>query len=105
MHAPFDIILSGPITGTTDYRKRFSVAYVRARDWFRRKHGREANVWNPAMLPSGRSNEWYMKLCHQAIFDSPHCVLVLLDNWQSSKGSRSEHALCVSLGREIVNTP
>ena len=105
MHAPFDIILSGPITGTKDYRARFAVAYVHAREWFRNKYGREANVWNPAMLPEGRTNEWYMKLCHKAIFDSPRCVLVQMDNWQDSKGSRSEHALCVSLGREIAKVP
>ena len=105
MRAPFDIILSGPITGTTDFRQRFAVAYVRVRDWFRREYGREANVWNPAILPPGRTNEWYMKRCHKAIFDSPSCVLVQLDNWHASKGSCSEHALCACLGREITKVP
>lgn len=101
MTAPFDIILSGPITGTTDYVERFAVAYVDSVNFGKHTLGRKPSVWNPAMLPKGHSNEWYMRKCHDAIFDSPHCVLVQLDGWENSKGSRSEHALCVSIGRVI----
>lgn len=99
--APYDIILSGPITGIPDYVQRFAIAYVMEREFFRKAMGREANVFNPAALPAGYSNEWYMKRCVAAIFDSPSAVLAQLNGWKDSKGSRAEHALCVSLGRVI----
>lgn len=97
----FDFILSGPITGTTDFVQRFDMAYCRVRQSVFSKTGNLPNVWNPAILPAGRSNEWYMRRCHEAIFDSPNCVLVQLTGWQNSKGSLSEYALCVSLGRVV----
>lgn len=99
--APYDIILSGPIAGIPDYVQRFAIAYVIEREQFRKAIGREANVFNPAALPDGRDNEWYMRRCVAAIFDSPNAVLVQMDGWTESKGARAEHALCVSLGRVI----
>lgn len=99
--APYDIILSGPITGIEDYVQRFAIAYVLEREAFRKATGREANVFNPAALPDGYSNEWYMKRCVAAIFDSQDAVLAQLNGWMDSKGARAEHALCVSLGRVI----
>jgi len=98
---PYDIILSGPITDTTDHKERFHAAHVAAIEGWKKNYGYTPNVWNPALLPDGRKNEWYMRRCHDAIFDSPRAVLVQMDGWENSKGSRSEHALCVSLGRGI----
>lgn len=101
MNAPYDVILSGPITGTTDHKERFRQAHEQVSASFESVFGYTPNVWNPALLPDGNTNEWYMRRCHDAIFDSPRAVLVQMDGWENSKGSRSEHALCVSLGRGI----
>lgn len=99
MIPPFDYILSGPISGTTDAKARFAAAYAKIRNEAYVATGKLPNVWNPAMLPDGYSNEWYMRRCHDAIFDSPGCVIVLMEGNENSKGSRSEKALCDSIGR------
>ena len=102
MTAPFDIFMAGPITGVHDYKQRFAIAYTQLRNEFFVKNGRVGSVWNPAMMPDGRSNEWYMRRCVDAMFESPDCVVALLNGWEGSKGARAEHALAVSLGRAIV---
>lgn len=102
--APYDIILSGPITGVPDYKERFAIAHVLARQEFRTANGREANVFNPAMMEDGRAYMWYMRQCVNAILDSPNTTLVQLEGWQDSKGARAEHALCVSIGTVIRDT-
>ena len=102
--APYDIIMSGPITGVPDYKERFAIAHVLARQEFRTAKGREANVFNPAMMEDGRAYLWYMRQCVNAILDSPSATLVQLDGWQDSKGARAEYALCVSIGMVIRDT-
>lgn len=101
MEAPYDIILSGPITGVPDYKQRFAIAYCLAREDHRKAHGKEASVFNPAALPDGRTEEWYMQRCHEAIFASPKATMLQLKGWQQSEGCVSEHALAHKLRRTI----
>lgn len=102
MMAPFDVVLSGPISGTDDAAARFARAYAAVRQTWFAKRGELPNVWNPMMLPQDRDYEWYMRRCHDAIFDSPECILAQMEGWERSEGSRSEHALCVCLGRMVM---
>lgn len=97
----YDIIISGPITGVPDYIERFAIAYANVRQSAFRATGKLPSVWNPAELPPGRSNEWYMRQCVDAIFDSPNATIVMLPDWHASKGARAEHALAVCLGLNV----
>lgn len=102
MMPPFDFVLSGPIGGTEDAGARFALAYAEIRQEHFKATGKLPNVWNPAMLPEGRTNEWYMRRCLDAIFDSPGCVIVQMLGWERSKGARCEAALGESLGRSSL---
>lgn len=97
----YDIILSGPISGTDDYQQRFAIAYVTERQRFRIENGREAVIFNPAMLPQGRANEWSMRVCIDAIFDSTDGTLIQMNGWENSKGAQAEYSLALCLGRKI----
>ena len=97
----YDVILSGPITGVTDYVVRFALAYVQTRQRVFRATGVLPAVWNPATLPAGRTYDWYLRRCVDAIFASPGATVFLLPGWCDSKGALAEHALAVSLGMKV----
>lgn len=97
----YDIILSGPITGVPDYVQRFAIACCSVRHEVYRATGKLPSVWNPAELDAGRTNEWYMRQCVDAIFDSPNATMVMLPDWHVSKGAREEHALALCLGMKV----
>ena len=97
----YDAILSGPITGVPDYAVRFALAYSNIRQRVFHATGVLPAVWNPATLPAGRTQAWYMRRCVDAIFASPGATVFLLPGWCDSKGARAEHALAVSLGMKV----
>ena len=79
------LFISGPITGTDDYRERFR----EAREFYERQG---CAVMSPADLPAGMSNADYMRCC-LAMIDTADEV-VLLPGWHDSVGSRLEHDYC-----------
>ena len=97
----YDVILSGPITGVPDYAVRFALAYSNIRQRVFHATGVLPAVWNPATLPAGRTQAWYMRRCVDAIFASPGATVFLLPGWCDSKGASAEHALAVSLGMKV----
>lgn len=101
----YDVILSGPITGVPDYALRFAKAYANKRQEIYHATGVLPSVWNPAALPAGRTNEWYMRRCVDAIFASPAATVAMLPGWEESKGARAEHALAVCLGMNVEVMP
>lgn len=100
--APYDAVLSGRISGDVRCREKFAVLYVRTREELRRRLGREARVFNPAVLPEGQTYGWYMEVCLAAILRSPGCVLVQTDDWGGSPGAMCEYAAACCLGREVA---
>lgn len=88
------VYISGPITGTSDYQKRFARA-----ESYLRQQGYE--VINPAKilepLPESTTWEEYMKL---AVVLLEQCDMVfMLKNWQKSKGAvlEQDHASNLSI--------
>ena len=51
-----------------------------------RFHGPKLRVWNPARLPGGRSNRWYMAQCLIALWRSRS--VFTLHGWQGSGRAR-----------------
>ena len=97
----YDVILSGPITGVPDYVVRFALAYVQTRQRVFHATGMLPEVWNPATLPAGRTQSWYMRQCVDAIFASPGATVALLPGWELSKGAQAEKSLAMSLGMKV----
>lgn len=97
----YDVILSGPITGVQDYALRFAKAYVQQRQMAFHATGVLPEVWNPATLPAGRTYDWYMRRCVDAIFASPGATVFLLPGWELSKGAQAEKSLAMSLGMKV----
>lgn len=80
------IYISGPITGVPDYQTKFDKV---------EKQLTEAGftVLNPSKLPSGLTNEQYMRI-DLAMIDAADAV-VLLPKWNTSRGSRFEVDYCL----------
>ena len=62
--------------------------------------GKDSQVWNPARLPGGRSNRWYMARCLIALWQSRR--VVALRGWHNSEGARIEVALAHYVGIPVV---
>ena len=88
----YDVFLAGPITNVKDYRARFE----RTEREVLRICGADTRVWNPARLPGGRSNRWYMARCLIALWQSRR--VVALRGWENSGGARIEVALAKYIG-------
>ena len=87
----YDVFLSGPISGVSDYKLRFAKAFVRVK-----MANPSARIWNPGVLPDDRDYEWYMRQCVDAVFDS--LSVVMLPGWEDSPGAVAERALARALG-------
>ena len=97
----YDIILCGPVSGIANYKMRFAVALVNVRRKQIQAGTKRQSIWNPAVMPDGRSEEWYIWECLKAIKASPNATLVMLPGWKSSKCAKVEHALGVFLKRKV----
>lgn len=97
----YDIILCGPINGIPDYRERFAIALVNVRRKQIREGTKRQKIWNPAILPEGRSEEWYIWECLKAIKSSPHATLVMLPGCRLSNRANVERAFGMFLGRKV----
>lgn len=92
----YDVFLAGPIAGVKDYRARFE----RTEREVLRICGADTRVWNPARLPAGRSNRWYMARCLIALWQSRR--VVALRGWHNSEGALLEVALAHYVGIPVV---
>jgi hypothetical protein len=85
--------ISGKITGDPGYQEKFArVEGELAR--------RGYTVMNPATLPGGFAYEDYMHVC-LAMIDVCD-VVVLLDDWQESRGARREYEHAVRANKRAV---
>lgn len=94
------IYISGPITGTSDYRERFEAAEAIIRTKYP-----GITVVNPvketADIPDGSSWETYMKACLKILTDRD--FIYMLDGWTDSRGAILEHHVAMELGlRRII---
>lgn len=71
------VYLAGPITGVPDYKETFAAAEKHARMLFG-----GCRVCNPAKLPAGKTNDWYMRRCTKMLFDAH--VLAALPGWNNN---------------------
>lgn len=91
------IYISGPITGTEDYMRRFAVAENRLT-------AEGHSVINPArvnaQLPETTTHEEYMKmsLCMMNMCDA----VFMLKGWQDSKGANMEFEYARGTGMTII---
>ena len=91
------IYLSGAITGTEDYMRRFEVAEDRLT-----AHG--YSVVNPAkvnqMLPADTPYEVYMKM---SLVMLDMCgAIYLMKDWEKSKGANREYGYALGKHMEII---
>ena len=92
------VYLSGPITGTVDYKKRFKrkqrELWDSGHDW----------VVNPAEvnshMPLGMTHEEYMYMSYAMM--SLCNTIILLRGWEASEGCRKEKAWAEAHGMEVV---
>lgn len=91
------IYISGPVTGTEDYRERFAEA-----EKCLKKRGYA--VINPvrvnAQLPKETSYRQYMDM--SLLMLSMAEAVCMLKGWRESKGARLEHEFAGATGRKII---
>lgn len=91
------IYISGKITGTTDYQKRFWEAEERLLQ-------RGYETINPARinagLPAGTPWETYMRRCMALLAEAD--VIYLLKGWRMSRGARLEVQIATELGMTMI---
>jgi len=87
------VYIVGKITGDSEYRAKFSDEAMR---W-----DNNYTVLNPAILPIGLSYKTYIRI-GSAMLDACD-IVVLLPDWQDSKGATCEYHRAVALGKEIID--
>ena len=91
------VYISGPITGTTDYMKRFQAAEKHLMDIGHR-------ALNPARTnqcyPEGTAWEEYMRNSIRIL--SKADAIYLLKGWRGSRGACLEQQIAVALGMTIM---
>ena len=89
------VYLSGPITNVKNYKGLFIFANYLVRMCDARQ------VFDPAsQIPDSLSYEEAMKRCVRALTD--HDAIVMLPDWNVSKGSKIEHEVAKACGMDIV---
>ncbi|MBQ8133370.1 MAG: DUF4406 domain-containing protein [Lachnospiraceae bacterium] len=91
------VYISGPVTGTTDYKERFEKAALDAKALI----GKE--VINPitvtSAIPDGSPWLDYMKLAIPALLLCD--AIYMMKGWEHSKGARIEHGLAEGGGFDV----
>jgi nucleoside 2-deoxyribosyltransferase len=92
------LYISGPITGTEDYMKRFE-------ETEQEYQALGYEVINPAklnaLLPESTTHEQYMSMCYPMI-DMCDTIL-LMHGWQQSKGAVMEFGYAIGKGLNIID--
>lgn len=88
------VYIAGKITGEPDLGKeKFDLMEARLRK-------RGLKVINPTLLPVDLPPESYLPICLQMINQSD--AVILLDNWQDSKGANIERLYAKYCGKVII---
>lgn len=97
------LYLSGPVTGTADYRERFEAAERFAHAAF----GADMMIFNPVkvngQLPEGVDYEDYMRLSF-AMLDCCDSIL-MLPGWKQSEGARREYKWAETHSKHVMEAP
>lgn len=95
-----NVYLSGPITGTEDFKERFEYGEAKLYQKFKDT----ARAVNPVkigeQLPETISYEQIMQICFDTI---EACDIVLMmPGWQKSMGCNQEYGYALGLRKEVV---
>ena len=94
------VYLSGPITGTEDYKDRFEFGEIKVNQKFRNT----ARAINPVkiaeQLPQNITYEAIMQICFDTINSCD--IVLLMPGWEDSKGCNQEYGYAIGIGKEVV---
>ena len=94
------VYLSGPITGTEDYKDRFEFGEIKVNQKFRNT----ARAINPVkiaeQLPQNITYEAIMQICFDAL--KAYDIVLLMPGWERSMGCNQEYGYAIGIGKEVV---
>lgn len=94
------VYLSGPITGTEDFKDRFEFGEIKVHQ----KFGDAARAINPVkiaeQLPESITYEEIMQICFDTIRACE--VVLLMPGWEDSKGCNQEYGYAIGIGKEVA---
>lgn len=91
------VYIAGPITGVADYAEKFRAS----EEWLRLAFGARSTVHNPAVLPQGMDNRWYMSRCLLMVVNCD--VVFAMAGWSASQGAKIEVALARYCGIPVID--
>ena len=96
------IYISGPISGTDDWKERFERAEKHLRVFYSAA-GEEIEVVNPAAIAMPESTTWqqYMDITLQMLRGCDE--IYLLAGWRSSKGAQIERLYALGSGIQVTH--
>ena len=96
------IYISGPISGTADWKERFERAEKELRVLYS-AGGEEIDVINPARIemPEGTTWQQYMDITLQMLRGCDE--VYMLAGWRNSKGAQIERLYALGSGMEIMH--
>jgi hypothetical protein len=96
------IYISGPISGTDDWKERFTRAEKELRVLYS-AGGEEIDVINPARIemPEGTTWQQYMDITLQMLRGCDE--IYMLAGWRNSKGAQIERLYALGSGMEITH--